>query len=73
MRQVILHSGEDGYWVAGSVDRLPNVVAATGHSMTGVTLCPVTGKLVSQLVTGEVPLVTPRRSAPPGSSSHQTR
>ena len=54
----------DGLPVIGSVDRLPNVVVATGHSMTGMTLGPVTGKLVSQLVTGEAPLVDPEPFSP---------
>ena len=54
----------DGLPVIGSVDRLPNVVVATGHSMTGMTLGPVTGKLVSQLVTGDVPLVDPAPFSP---------
>jgi len=49
----------DGRPMIGSLKRIPNVVVATGHSMTGITLGPVTGKLVAQLVTGEVPVVDP--------------
>lgn len=49
----------DGRPMIRSLKRIPNVLVATGHSMTGITLGPVTGKLVSQLVTGEVPVVDP--------------
>ncbi len=40
------------------IDRLPgydNLIIATGHCMLGVTLAPITGKLVSQLVCGQAP------------------
>ena len=50
----------DGRPMIGSLDKNPNVVVATGHSMTGLTLGPVTGKLVAQQITGEVPIVDPK-------------
>ena len=42
------------------IDRLPgydNLIMATGHCMLGVTLAPITGKLVSQLVCGQAPAI----------------
>ena len=54
----------DGLPVIGSAAGLPNVVIATGHSMTGMTLGPVTGKLVAQLVTGDEPIVDPAPFSP---------
>jgi D-amino-acid dehydrogenase len=38
-----------------AIGRLGSVVVATGHAMKGVSLAPVTGRLVAQLVTGEQP------------------
>ena len=38
-----------------AIGRLGNVVVATGHAMKGVSLAPVTGRLVAQLVAGEQP------------------
>jgi D-amino-acid dehydrogenase len=38
-----------------AIGRLGRVVVATGHAMKGVSLAPVTGRLVAQLVAGEVP------------------
>ena len=32
---------------------VPNLVVAAGHAMIGVSLGPVTGKLVGQIVAGE--------------------
>jgi D-amino-acid dehydrogenase len=40
------------------IDRAPgykNLLIATGHGMLGITLAPVTGKLISQLACGEAP------------------
>jgi D-amino-acid dehydrogenase len=36
----------------GRFSRHPNLVAASGHAMLGVTLAPVTGKLVAELIGG---------------------
>ena len=38
-----------------AIGRLAGVVVATGHAMKGVSLAPVTGRLVAQLVSGEEP------------------
>ena len=48
------------------IDRFPgynNLIIASGHCMLGITLAPITGKLVSQLVCGQSPEVdlTPLR------------
>lgn len=45
----------DGLPIVGSSERLDNVVLATGHAMKGLHLAPVTGRLVTQLMTGERP------------------
>lgn len=40
------------------IDRFPgycNLIAATGHSMMGITQAPITGKLVSQLICEQTP------------------
>ena len=39
--------------------RLPNTWIAAGHSMLGLTLAPATGKLLSELITGQKPHVDP--------------
>jgi D-amino-acid dehydrogenase len=38
-----------------AIGRLGGVVVATGHAMKGVSLAPITGRLVAQLVAGEQP------------------
>ena len=38
-----------------AIGRLGNVVVATGHAMKGVSLAPITGRLVAQLLAGEQP------------------
>jgi D-amino-acid dehydrogenase len=38
-----------------AIGRLGRVVVATGHAMKGVSLAPLTGRLVAQLVAGEEP------------------
>lgn len=43
----------DGLPFIGGVQSYPNVYVGTGHSMMGVTLAPATGKLLSQLISGE--------------------
>ena len=46
---------------AVDVDRRPpafeNLIVATGHAMVGMSLGPITGKLVAQLACGESPSV----------------
>jgi D-amino-acid dehydrogenase len=38
-----------------AIGRLDGVVVATGHAMKGVSLAPVTGRLIAQLLAGEPP------------------
>ena len=45
----------DGLPIIGAPQGLPGLVLATGHAMKGVSLAPVTAKLVGELVTGETP------------------
>ena len=45
----------DGLPYIGRPARLDNVIIATGHGMLGISLAPITGKLVSQLAIGEEP------------------
>ncbi|MVT08997.1 NAD(P)/FAD-dependent oxidoreductase [Chitinophaga tropicalis] len=45
----------DGLPYIGNTARFPNVTVATGHAMLGISLGPATGKLVSELATGQKP------------------
>jgi D-amino-acid dehydrogenase len=45
----------DGLPVIGRSPRHANVVFATGHCMLGLSLGPVTGRLVAEIVAGEAP------------------
>ena len=45
----------DGLPFIRALPSAPNVFAATGHGMMGVTLGPVTGKLISELIQGGSP------------------
>jgi D-amino-acid dehydrogenase len=45
----------DGLPVIGRPAARPELVIATGHAMKGLSLAPVTGQLVAELVTGEPP------------------
>ena len=40
----------DGLPVIGSYEKHPNIIVATGHAMMGMTLGPITGKIVSEMV-----------------------
>lgn len=42
----------DGLPLIGPVPELDNVYAATGHGMLGLTLAPLTGRLIGQLIDG---------------------
>jgi D-amino-acid dehydrogenase len=46
----------DGLPIVGRHDRLRNLVFAMGHAMLGMSMGPVTGKLVAQIISGEPPL-----------------
>jgi D-amino-acid dehydrogenase len=43
----------DGLPYLGRFAAIPNLIAATGHAMMGLSLGPITGKLVAEIVTGE--------------------
>jgi D-amino-acid dehydrogenase len=45
----------DGLPYVGKSRRLQNVTIATGHAMMGLSLGPITGKLVSEIVSNENP------------------
>jgi D-amino-acid dehydrogenase len=45
----------DGLPVVGRIPREPQVVVATGHCMMGLTLAPITARLVAELVVGDRP------------------
>lgn len=47
----------DGLPFVGRPRALDNLIVATGHAMIGVSLGPVTGKLVAEIVAGEKPLM----------------
>jgi len=47
----------DGLPYLGRPRRYNNVIIATGHGMKGISLAPVTGKLVAQLAAGENPQI----------------
>ena len=49
----------DGLPFIGPVPGHPDVLVATGHSMMGVLLAPITGELVADLATGEAPALDP--------------
>lgn len=45
----------DGIPYLGKVTGLPNLIAATGHAMMGLSLAPVSGRLVADLLAGDAP------------------
>jgi D-amino-acid dehydrogenase len=45
----------DGLPALGRPRRLDNLIVATGHAMLGVSLGPITGRLVAQLACGQAP------------------
>lgn len=47
----------DGLPYLGRFARFDNLVAATGHAMMGVSLGPITGRLVAEIVSGEAPSI----------------
>jgi D-amino-acid dehydrogenase len=55
----------DGIPYLGKVPHLPNLIAATGHAMMGLSLGPVSGRLVAGLLTGE-PAFRPVEQMAPG-------
>jgi len=58
----------DGLPYLGRTARFSNLILATGHAMMGMSLSPITGRLVSEIVSGEKPtfdlsLLSPNRYA----------
>ncbi len=47
----------DGLPYLGRTKRYANLTTATGHAMMGVSLAPVTGRLVAEIVSGEPPSI----------------
>jgi len=47
----------DGLPYVGRTRRLPNLIVASGHAMMGVSMAPITGTLVAEIVAGEPPSV----------------
>ena len=47
----------DGLPIIGRARRLSNLVLATGHAMIGVSLGPITGKLVAEIASDRTPTV----------------
>jgi D-amino-acid dehydrogenase len=45
----------DGLPYVGRFGRFSNLSAATGHAMMGVSLAPISGRLIAQLLSGESP------------------
>jgi len=47
----------DGLPYVGRTHRWPNVIVASGHAMMGVSMAPITGTLVAEIVSDETPSV----------------
>ena len=47
----------DGLPYVGRFKRVSNLIAACGHAMLGVTLAPITGLLIAEILTGRKPSV----------------
>jgi D-amino-acid dehydrogenase len=47
----------DGLPVIGRTSNCSNLTVATGHAMLGISLAPITGQLVVQIITGQPPSV----------------
>jgi D-amino-acid dehydrogenase len=47
----------DGMPYIGRFKAYPNLIAATGHAMIGISLAPVTGKLVAEIAKNEKPSI----------------
>jgi D-amino-acid dehydrogenase len=54
----------DGLPYLGRAPRFSNLIVATGHSMMGLSLAPVTGRLVADLVSGHQPTIDITQLAP---------
>jgi glycine oxidase len=52
----------DGLPVLGPVPGMKELTIASGHYRSGILLAPATGQLISQVVTGQAPLIGPTSS-----------
>ena len=50
----------DSLPLVGRAPAFNNVYIAAGHGMLGVSMSPATGRLISELISGETPHVDPR-------------
>jgi D-amino-acid dehydrogenase len=48
----------DGMPYLGRTKAASNLIIATGHAMMGISLGPVSGKLVAELISGETPSIS---------------
>jgi D-amino-acid dehydrogenase len=54
----------DGMPYIGRFSRYSNLSAATGHSMMGVSLAPITGKIMAEILSGQEPSIDIRALSP---------
>jgi len=54
----------DGLPYLGRTQKFSNLILATGHAMMGMSLSPITGKIVSEIVSGEPPVFDLRLLSP---------
>jgi D-amino-acid dehydrogenase len=54
----------DGMPYIGPFGRYTNLSAATGHSMMGVSLAPITGKIMAEILSGQEPSIDIRALSP---------
>jgi D-amino-acid dehydrogenase len=54
----------DGLPFLGRTAAAPNLIVATGHAMMGLSLAPVTGRIVADLVAGDPPPLDLRLLSP---------
>ncbi len=47
----------DGLPIIGRAPQLQNLIIATGHAMLGISLAPVSGQLVANIISGESPSI----------------
>ena len=47
----------DGLPIIGAIESIPNLFVATGHAMMGMTMGPITGKMVAELICGQATTV----------------
>jgi D-amino-acid dehydrogenase len=54
----------DGMPYVGRTARCANLYIATGHAMMGISLGPVTGKLIAEILAGEIPQIDMAQLSP---------